>query len=79
MLEIPMEDSCRRHGDFGPTPGGFRMRIKVRTVADLQGASATTASRRGAVPARQQILFCRAYDGVRIAYAKSGAPGAPRW
>jgi pimeloyl-ACP methyl ester carboxylesterase/DNA-binding winged helix-turn-helix (wHTH) protein len=56
---------------------GFRMRVTVRTGADLQGASATAASSRRAAAARQQILFCRAYDGVRIAYAKSGDPGAP--
>jgi pimeloyl-ACP methyl ester carboxylesterase len=53
------------------------MRVAVRTVADLPGASATTVSSQGAAPARQQILFCRALDGVRIAYAKSGTPDAP--
>lgn len=56
---------------------GFRLRVEVRTVADVQAASATTASSRDAARDRQQILFCRAYDGVRIAYAKSGDPGAP--
>lgn len=56
---------------------GFRMRVAVRTVADLPGASATTASSQRAALARQQILFCRAHDGVRIAYAKSGTPDAP--
>jgi len=56
---------------------GFRMRVAVRTVADGPGANATTASSREVAPARQQILFCRASDGVRIAYAKSGNPAAP--
>lgn len=56
---------------------GFRLRAPVRAVADAPGASATTASSRGAGLGRQQILFCRAPDGVRIAYAKCGDPGAP--
>src|SRR5512140_561069 len=55
---------------------GFRVNVQVRTVADMQGAHAATAAS-GAGAARQQILFCRANDGVRIAYAKSGDLGAP--
>jgi pimeloyl-ACP methyl ester carboxylesterase/DNA-binding winged helix-turn-helix (wHTH) protein len=66
---------------------GFRVGVEVRTVADTQGASALTAASSGAAGgaaatggagrARQQILFCRAHDNVRIAYARSGDPGAP--
>ena len=66
---------------------GFRVSVEVRTVADAQGASALTAASSGAAggaaapggtgTARQQILFCRAHDGVRVAYAKSGDPGTP--
>lgn len=66
---------------------GFRVNAEVRTVADAPGASALTTGSSGAVAgsaasgtalkARQQILFCRAHDGVRVAYAKSGDPGAP--
>jgi pimeloyl-ACP methyl ester carboxylesterase len=56
---------------------GFRIRVAVRTVADLDGSHATPASNQDGAPARQQILFCRASDGVRIAYAKSGDLGAP--
>jgi pimeloyl-ACP methyl ester carboxylesterase/DNA-binding winged helix-turn-helix (wHTH) protein len=66
---------------------GFRVSVEVRAVADTQGASALTAASSGAAGgtaahggagrARQQILFCRAHDGVRVAYAKSGDPGAP--
>ncbi len=56
---------------------GFRIRVAVRTVADLDGSQATPASSQDGAPARQQILFCRASDGVRIAYAKSGDPAGP--
>lgn len=51
---------------------GFRVSVEVRTVADAQGAIAASAG-----GARQQIQFCRAHDGARVAYAKSGDPGAP--
>lgn len=54
---------------------GFRVGIEVRTVAEAQGASASPSA--SGEEARQQILFCRAHDGVRIAYAKSGDLGAP--
>lgn len=63
---------------------GFRFGIEVRVGVEPTTAptAATTAERsagRGesGATARQQIRFCRAHDGVRIAYAKSGAPGAP--
>ena len=55
---------------------GFRVGVEVRTSAEGHGAGAATAAIAEAA-ARQQILFCRAHDGVRIAYAKSGDPGAP--
>jgi pimeloyl-ACP methyl ester carboxylesterase len=53
--------------------------VEVRTVADAHEVNAATASGDGgaAEATRQQILFCRAHDGVRIAYAKSGDLGAP--
>ena len=54
---------------------GFRLGVEVREIVDTQRAAAPTAASSGA--GRQQILFCRAHDGVRIAYAKSGSPGAP--
>jgi pimeloyl-ACP methyl ester carboxylesterase/DNA-binding winged helix-turn-helix (wHTH) protein len=56
---------------------GFRLGVDVRAVADHVRArpAATVSSDAGA--GRQQILFCRAHDGVRIAYAKSGDPVAP--
>ena len=54
---------------------GFRVGVEVRAVADGQGAKVSAAPSTGA--AKQQILFCRAHDGVRIAYAKSGDLGAP--
>src|SRR5262245_29141396 len=56
---------------------GFRVGVDVRTVADAHGARVSTAPSNGAAPRRQQILFCRAHDGVRIAYARSGDLGAP--
>jgi len=58
---------------------GFRVGVEVRTVVDAQAGAARTAipSGRAAAGARQQILFCQAHDGVRIAYAKSGDLGAP--
>jgi pimeloyl-ACP methyl ester carboxylesterase len=60
---------------------GFRVAVDVRTVADAQGTAAATSSSNGAAEmraeARQQITFCRSYDGVRIAYAKSGDSGSP--
>jgi pimeloyl-ACP methyl ester carboxylesterase len=56
---------------------GFRMQVDVRTVADPPRASAAAPASRDPAPARQQIHFCRAQDGVRIAYAISGDPGAP--
>jgi pimeloyl-ACP methyl ester carboxylesterase/DNA-binding winged helix-turn-helix (wHTH) protein len=55
---------------------GFRVGVEVRTV-DGAGAGTRTEVDSGAAADRQQILFCRAHDGVRIAYAKSGEPGAP--
>src|SRR6185503_14899782 len=44
---------------------------------DGHAPSAAPISRVTAASTRQQIHFCRAHDGVRIAYAKSGDPGAP--
>jgi pimeloyl-ACP methyl ester carboxylesterase/DNA-binding winged helix-turn-helix (wHTH) protein len=54
---------------------GFRLGVDVRAVADHVRARPAVSSDAGA--GRQQILFCRAHDGVRIAYAKSGDPVAP--
>ena len=56
---------------------GFRVGVDVRAVADAHGAAEATLPSNGAPASRQQILFCRAPDGVRIAYAKSGDLGAP--
>ena len=56
---------------------GFRVRVPVRTVADANGSRAVTAPGGSTPAARQQIQFCRAPDGVRIAYATSGDVGAP--
>ena len=59
---------------------GFRVGVEVRagTSEGSVGAEGAASSPPASAPApRQQILFCRASDGVRIAYAKSGAPGAP--
>src|SRR5687767_11019073 len=63
---------------------GFRVGVEVRTRPTAPAE--TTAANDGGEPrrqstagdiARQQIQFCRAHDGVRIAYAKSGDPSAP--
>ena len=56
---------------------GFRVGVGVRTAGDAPVASVAAASSSGAAAARQQIQFCRAHDGVRIAYAKTGDIGAP--
>ena len=56
---------------------GFRMRTDVRVVAETSRANAPVPSSKDLAPDRQQIHFCRAQDGVRIAYAKSGDLGAP--
>jgi DNA-binding winged helix-turn-helix (wHTH) protein/pimeloyl-ACP methyl ester carboxylesterase len=60
---------------------GFRVVVEVRTVADTHRTSVATAPSNDAAAmgtgARQQIMFCRAHDGVRIAYAKSGDRGGP--
>jgi len=75
------DDGVRQHMIQTVHGRGFRVAVEVRTVADAQGVSAATSASRGALgegdEARQQILFCRAHDGVRIAYAKSGDLGAP--
>lgn len=55
---------------------GFRIAIDVRTV-DGTNAAASAVRHVSNGTARQQIRFCRADDGVRIAYATSGTPGAP--
>ena len=54
---------------------GFRVGVEVREVADAHATSANTTTAPAA--AKQQIQFCQAHDGVRIAYAKSGDPSAP--
>jgi pimeloyl-ACP methyl ester carboxylesterase/DNA-binding winged helix-turn-helix (wHTH) protein len=54
---------------------GFRVGVDVRAVPDASGAAPRASAT--AQQTRQQIQFCRAHDGVRIAYAKSGKPGAP--
>lgn len=58
---------------------GFRVGVEVRTVGDAHAARVATppSGATAAAVARQQILFCRSDDGVRIAYAKSGDLGAP--
>lgn len=56
---------------------GFRVGVEVRALADGAAANAANPARTGTSGLRQQIQFCRAYDGVRIAYAKSGEPGGP--
>jgi pimeloyl-ACP methyl ester carboxylesterase/DNA-binding winged helix-turn-helix (wHTH) protein len=56
---------------------GFRVGVEVRSVEDTQSANVATVPSNGAARLRQQILFCRAHDGVGIAYAKTGKPGAP--
>lgn len=60
---------------------GFRLGIEVRALPDSPApapskGSASAAASVGDAP-RQEIRFCRAHDGVRIAYAKSGNLGAP--
>ena len=45
---------------------GFRFSVDVKTRADAAPSVAATEP-------NQRIRFCRAHDGVRIAYAKSGA------
>ena len=50
---------------------GFRFGVDVRAVPDGTPVAA------GTHPPRQTIRFCRAHDGVRIAYATSGKSGAP--
>ena len=60
---------------------GFRLVVEVRMIADRRVTSVATTPVNGAggvgTRARQQIRFCRAHDGVRIAYAKSGDLGDP--
>jgi len=56
---------------------GFRVQVDVRTVADPARALSQALSTGESSPARQQIHFCRAHDGVRIAYAVSGDRGGP--
>lgn len=62
---------------------GFRFRMDVRTAtaaAETGGqtpAQTAVLAAAGTASGSQQIRFCRAHDGVRIAYATSGAPGAP--
>ena len=62
---------------------GFRVVVEVRTVADTHRTSVATAPSNGSAAMgretgdRQQIMFCRAHDGVRIAYARSGDLEAP--
>lgn len=67
---------------------GFRMGIPVKGRADAprpDAPGATAALRRAAqrpaaqrpAHAEQQIHFCHAHDGVRIAYATYGDPSAP--
>jgi pimeloyl-ACP methyl ester carboxylesterase/DNA-binding winged helix-turn-helix (wHTH) protein len=54
---------------------GYRVGVAVRTVSDAQRTTAPAPATGG--DPRQQIMFCRAHDGVRIAYAKSGNSAAP--
>ncbi len=49
---------------------GFRIGVDVTARADVPRAAATSH-------AAQQIRFCRAHDGVRIAYATSGDATGP--
>jgi pimeloyl-ACP methyl ester carboxylesterase/DNA-binding winged helix-turn-helix (wHTH) protein len=54
----------------------------VSTAPTLSTSAAITSSTpatlsMSAPAASQQIRFCRAHDGARIAYATSGAPGGP--
>ena len=56
---------------------GYRVGVEVRALTDAPRATAPAPVAGGAGEPRQQIMFCRAHDGVRIAYAKSGDPAAP--
>ena len=56
---------------------GFRMGVEVHTLPDTSAPQAGHATSSAAPDARQQILFCRAHDGVRIAYSRSGDLGSP--
>jgi pimeloyl-ACP methyl ester carboxylesterase/DNA-binding winged helix-turn-helix (wHTH) protein len=58
---------------------GFRWGADVRTVSETRSSSTATAPGNSFAVARdrQEIRFCRAHDGVRIAYAKSGDASAP--
>lgn len=56
---------------------GFRVRTGVRVVPELSRETSPAPASKDLAPARQQIRFCRAHDGVRIAYAKSGDPSGP--
>lgn len=81
------DDGARQHVIQTVRGRGFRLGVEVREVGDTQRATAPTAASGGAAGGaaapvggartRQEILFCRAHDGVRIAYAKSGDLGAP--
>jgi pimeloyl-ACP methyl ester carboxylesterase/DNA-binding winged helix-turn-helix (wHTH) protein len=51
---------------------GFRVGAEVHTVPDAHGVNVPAAPNTGGTAAKQEIHFCRAHDGVRIAYAKSG-------
>jgi pimeloyl-ACP methyl ester carboxylesterase/DNA-binding winged helix-turn-helix (wHTH) protein len=56
---------------------GFRVGVEVRTLPGTSAALPAASAASSAAPgARQQIMFCRAHDGVRIAYAKSGDIGS---
>lgn len=54
---------------------GFRIGVNVRTRAEAPRDGAVRPQ--GAADIAQQIRFCRAHDGVRIAYATSGDPSGP--
>jgi pimeloyl-ACP methyl ester carboxylesterase/DNA-binding winged helix-turn-helix (wHTH) protein len=56
---------------------GFRVGVEVRTLPGASTPRTTPAASSPAPDDRQQILFCRAHDGTRIAYAKSGDIGSP--
>ena len=60
---------------------GFRMGVEVRAVVGTPGRNAASAPAGGAgsmaLDGGQQIRFCRAHDGVRIAYAKTGDLSGP--
>jgi pimeloyl-ACP methyl ester carboxylesterase/DNA-binding winged helix-turn-helix (wHTH) protein len=75
------DDGVSQHVIRTVRGSGFRVVAQVRTVADTPGMSAATATSNVvtavAARGRQEILFCRSHDGVRIAYAKSGDLDAP--